>query len=245
MKFLPTLLLCILFSGCALLRPKNPFDPSTLGTQALVDLVASPDTREKVVTASLRELSARNLSPQEASTLSASLPTQKQDVRWEILSMLIAKKMTHLYPEMITRSRETADTLTAVAYLHTASALMPASPLLRNDLGTFLLEGGSPELRVHAAKFLVERFPREAEHFFIQALEKENSATVATYMTMFLAEKGTAESLPLLTRLSNDLDRRFTDDKLLGPACNTETVRAAAVRGVERLRAPPRPRRLM
>jgi hypothetical protein len=56
-------------------------------------------------------------------------------------------------------------------------------------------------------------------------------------MCEFLAQKGTEKSLPVLDGIANDVARIYQADKYLDNVKTTsESVRAAAVRGAERLR---------
>ena len=100
-----------------------------------------------------------------------------------------------------------------------------------------MLKGTYAAQRARAARLIANAFPEYAERLFIKALETETSASAATLMCEFLAQQGTDKSLPVLDEIANNVTRVYQPDRHLDVKTTAESVRAAAVRGVERLRA--------
>jgi len=127
------------------------------------------------------------------------------------------------------------DADTAVEASVTAIALTTEPEDALKAAAAFLLKGKFAAQRARAAKLVATTFPEYAERLFVRALEKETSASAATLMCEFLAQKGSAACLPTLEEIANNVTQKYKADKHLGIKTDAESVRAAAVRGVERL----------
>ncbi len=232
----PRMLFLLWVTGCAT-SPPAPFHPETLGNQALLGVLVEPSTPEDTAVQAARVLRQRSLLPAEVSRIVDALPgARSETLRQEMLGVVVAKKATEHYAGLVGRIGEAPSAESAAAYLHSARALLPKSPRLRDDLRQVALHDPRPLLRTEAARFLVSDFPKDAAAVFCEALASETSATLATFLAEYLAARGGTECLELLTDISNDLERPYTPDDFLGPSFGAESVRAAAVRGVERLR---------
>jgi hypothetical protein len=232
--------LCALsLSACATMNDlvgKSSYDPASYGTKALLSMVASADSTASDAAAAAKELANRRLTEEEGRQLFQALQAQpKEKVRVAILKTIAAKQLDYLREPVVAYALKAPDEDTAVEAAVTAIALTTEQEDALKSAAGFLLKGKFPAQRARAAKLVATTFPEYAERLFVRALEKETSASAATLMCEFLAQKGSPACLPTLESIANDVGRKYEADKWLGVKTDSESVRAAAVRGVERL----------
>lgn len=215
---------------------KSSYDPSSYGTKALLETVASEDSTASNAAAAAQELANRRLSPEEGQQLFNALKTQKKEkVRIAILQTISAKQLTYLCKPVAAYALKAPDDDTGVEAAVTAVSLTSDPDEALKMAAAFLLKGPYAAQRARAARLIATTFPGAAEKLFIQALKTETSASAATLMCEYLAQKGTPDSLPTLEAIANDVGKKYEADKWLGVKTDADSVRAAAVRGVERL----------
>lgn len=216
---------------------KPTYDPASYGTTALIQTVRSPKSNSSDSTTAARQLALRNLSEKEGRELMTALVEHKDwRTRVALLKTMQAKQMTYLRDELAAYSLKAPDAETAVEASATVVALTADSTEALTFSTALLMNGKYPEVRARSARLITTNFPESAEEIFSDALKNETSASAATFMCEFLAQKGSAKSLQLLDEIANNVNRQFKADNLLGVKTSAESVRAAAVRGAERLR---------
>ncbi|HOR77705.1 MAG TPA: hypothetical protein PLG04_02725 [Anaerolineaceae bacterium] len=217
---------------------KTTYDPASYGTAALIETASSPKSVTSDAVAAARQLAKRNLTEEEGLKLRDALLAQGNwKVRVALLQTMAEKQMTYLRDDLAEYAMEAPDAETAVQAGVTVMALTSDQEKALKFAGTLLIKGLYPAQRARAARLIANTFPEYAERLFIKALEDETSASAATLMCEFLAQKGTEKSLPVLDGIANDVARIYQADKYLDNVKTTsESVRAAAVRGAERLR---------
>ena len=217
---------------------KTTYDPASYGTTALIETASSPKSVTSDAVAAARQLAKRNLTEADGAKLMDALLSQKNwKVRVALLQTMAEKQMTYLRDSLAEYALEAPDAETAVAAGVTVMALTADQVEALKFVGGLLLKGTYAAQRARAARVIANAFPEYAERLFIKALETETSASAATLMCEFLAQKGTEKSLPVLDGIANDVARIYQADKYLDNVKTTsESVRAAAVRGAERLR---------
>jgi hypothetical protein len=234
------MLVCCLLMSCKTISGvmgKPSYDPSTYGTEALIETIRSTKSTGGDSEGAAKELANRKLSRTDGQTLLGLLQDQKnRKTRLALLKTMVAQNMTYLRDDLAAYISKAPDAATATEAAMTVVAFTEDAGAALAFTKTTLLEGAFPELRARSAKLLAGSFPAEAESLFIQALEKETSASSATFMCEFLAQKGGSGSFEILKKIANDVTRPYQTDNYLGVKTTTETVRAAAVRGAERLR---------
>ena len=215
---------------------KSSYDPSSYGTKALLATVANPDSTSSDATAAAKELVNRRLTEEDGQQLFAALQKQsKEKVRVEILRTIAAKQLTYLRPSVASYALKAPDEESGVEASVTAIALTSEPADALKTAAAFLLKGPYAAQRARAARLVATSFPEYAERLFVKALDKETSASAATLMCEFLAQKGSRACLPTLEEIANNVTQKYKADKHLGVKTDAESVRAAAVRGVERL----------
>ena len=215
---------------------KSSYDPASYGTKALLATVADPDATSSDAAAAAKELVNRRLTEEEGQQLFAALRKQpKEKVRVEILKTIAAKQLTQLRTSVASYALKAPDENTGVEASVTAIALTSEPADALKTAAAFLLKGPYAAQRARAARLVATSFPEYAERLFVKALEKETSASAATLMCEFLAQKGSPACLPTLEEIANNVTKKYKADKHLGIKTDADSVRAAAVRGVERL----------
>ncbi len=217
---------------------KTTYDPASYGTAALIETASSPKSVTSDAVAAARQLSKRNLTEEDGAKLLDALLTQRNwKVRVALLETMANKQMTYLRDELAEYALEAPDPETAVQAGVTVMALTSDQEKALKFASGLLSKGLYPAQRARAARLIANAFPEYAEPLFIKALEDETSASAATLMCEYLAQKGTENSFPVLEEIANNVTRIYQTDKYLDVKTTSESVRAAAVRGVERLRA--------
>ncbi len=235
--------LALLLTSCATMSAnmanlvgKSSYDPASYGTKALLATVADPDATASDATAAAKELVQRRLAEDEGQQLFEALKKQsKAKVRVAILQTIAAKRLAYLRTSVAAYAVKAPDEDTGVEASVTAIALTEEPADALKTAAAFLLKGPYAAQRARAARLVATSFPEYAERLFVKALEKETSASAATLMCEFLAQKGSDACLPTLEGIANNVAQKYTADKHLGIKTDAESVRAAAVRGVERL----------
>ncbi len=223
-------MLSMFFASC------STFNPAAVGTDALVTMTGSSDAKTSDAKKAALHLSDRKLSEADGRKIMTSLQSQNDaDVCVALLKTINVKKMTYLREDLENYLLKSHPAKVTAEAANTILSMI-TEPNEALALGVKLIPNEHAEVRARAAQLLV-KFPVETvEPLFIKALETESSATVATYMCEFLAQKGTEASLPILNKIANDTNRKFTSDKYLNISAQADSVRAAAVRGAERLK---------
>lgn len=238
-KFLAGTLCVLSLASCATMSDwvgKSSYDPSSYGTKALLETVGSPDSTGSDAAAAAAELANRRLTEEEGQQLFGFLKTQKKlKVRLVILQTIAAKQLTYLRNPVAAYALKAPDDDTGVEAAVTAIALTTDPEEALKISAAFLLKGPYAAQRARAARLIATTFPDSAERLFIRALKTETSASAATLMCEFLAQKGSYDSLPTLEAIANDVTKEYKADKWLEVKTDSDSVRAAAVRGVERL----------
>lgn len=233
-------LVCGLLVSCktmSMITGNPSYDPSTYGTAALMETIGSTESTTGDSEGAAKELAKRKLSKTDGQTMLGLLKDQKnRKTRLALLRTMAAQNMTYLRDDLVAYVPTAPDAETATEAAMTVVALTADSAAAFDFAKTTLLTGAFPQLRARAARLLAGSFPTEAESLFIQALDKETSASAATFMCEFLAQKGGSASFEILDKIGNDVTRPYQTDEFLGVKTTAETVRAAAVRGAERLR---------
>lgn len=233
-------LVSLLVSSCSTvsnLVGKPTYDPASYGTGALIDTIQSPESNSTDAAAAAKQLAQRNLSEAEGRELMDTLLALKNwKVRVALLQTMATKQMTYLREDLAAYAMEAPDSESAVEAAVTVVALTSDQLAAAKFAGKLLLQGTYPAQRARAARLIANTFPEYAEKLFIKALEKETSASAATLMCEYLAQKGGSASLPVLDGIANDVTRIYQTDNFLDVKTTSESVRAAAVRGAERLR---------
>lgn len=228
---------CLGMCSCATLTDKPSYNPMAYGTGALLNTVASEKSSSCDARGAAQELADRKLSESDGRILMKSLCTQKHGaVRVAILKTMLSQQMSYIYPDLVEYLSSAPDPETGIEAASTAVALAPDADAVMQLSKGLLLNGKFPEIRARAANLIASNFADQAEPLFIQALNKETSASAATFMCEYLAQKGTKASYAILDNIANDVMRKYDIDKFLGVKTTAETVRAAAVRGAERFR---------
>lgn len=229
----------LLLTSCASMTNlvgKSSYDPTSYGTKALLSTVSDPDSTGSDAAAAAKELKNRRLTEDDGQQLFAALKKQsKAKVRVAILQTIAAKQLTYLRTSVAAYALKAPDEDTGVEASITAIALTEEPTDALKTAAAFLLKGPYAAQRARAARLIATSFPEYAERLFVKALEKETSASAATLMCEFLAQKGSAACLPTLEEIANNVTQKYKADKHLGIKTDAESVRAAAVRGVERL----------
>lgn len=225
--------------GCASMTDlvgKSSYEPASYGTKALLNMVASSESTGSDAAAAAKELATRRLTEEDGQQLFEALQNQqKEKVRVAILKTIAAKQLDYLREPVASYALTAPDEDTAVEASVTAIALTTEPSDALKSAAAFLLKGKFAAQRARAAKLIATSFPEYAERLFVRALEKETSASAATLMCEYLAQKGSPSCLPTLEDIANDVGKKYQADKWLGVKTDSESVRAAAVRGVERL----------
>lgn len=228
-------------SSCASMSSmigKTTYDPASYGTAALIETASSPKSVTSDAVAAAKQLAKRNLTEAEGrSLLDALLAQQNWKVRVALLQTMAEKQLVYLRDDLAAYALDPPDSESAVESGVTVMALTADQQQALKFAGKLLLQGKYPAQRARAARLVANAFPEYAERLFIKALETENSASAATLMCEFLAQKGTEASLSVLDGIANNVTRVYQPDRHLDVKTTAESVRAAAVRGVERLRA--------
>lgn len=232
--------LCVLsLSSCATMSDlvgKSSYDPASYGTKALLETVSSANSTGSDAAAAAQELANRRLTPEEGMQLFNALKTQKKEkVRIAILQTIAQKQLTYLRNPVAAYALKAPDDDTGVEAAVTAVALTSDPEEALKMSAAFLLKGPYAAQRARAARLVATTFPEAAEKLFVRALKTETSASAATLMCEFLAQKGTPDCLATLEGIANDVEKKYEADKWLGVKTDSDSVRAAAVRGVERL----------
>lgn len=232
--------LCVLsLASCATMSDwvgKSTYDPTSYGTKALLETVGSPESTGSDAAAAAAELANRRLTEEEGQQLFNYLKTQKKEkARLAILQTIAAKQLTYLRNPVAAYALKAPDDDTGVEAAVTAISLTSDPEEALKMSAAFLLKGPYAAQRARAARLVAMTFPDSAEKLFIRALKTETSASAATLMCEFLAQKGTQDSLPTLEAIANDVTKEYQADKWLDVKTDSASVRAAAVRGVERL----------
>ncbi len=226
--------------SCATVRNitgKPSFDPASYGTTALIQTVRSPSSNSSDATAAARQLARRAMTEQEGRELMAALRRLKHGkARVAVLETMASLNMTYLREELVEYAQNPPDSASAVAAASTVVALTDSPRDVLRFAADILINGSFPAQRARSARLVATGFPEYAERLFIRALDKETSASAATLMSEFLAQKGTDRSLSILTEIANNVNRRYQADNHLGVKTDADSVRSAAVRGVERIR---------
>lgn len=237
-------LACILvFASCAAMNAnmsnlvgKSSYDPASYGTKALLSTVGNPDSTSSDATAAARELVNRRLTEDEGRQLFDALQKQSNEkVRVAVLRTISAKQLTYLRSSVASYALKAPDEDSGVEASVTAIALTSEPADALKTAAAFLLKGPYAAQRARAARLVATSFPEYAERLFVKALPTETSASAATLMCEFLAQKGSRACLPTLEEIANNVTKKYKADKHLGVKTDAESVRAAAVRGVERL----------
>lgn len=230
----------LLLTSCASMSSiigKTTYDPASYGTEALIETARSPKSVNSDAIAAAKQLAKRTLTEEDGRALYAALLEQKSwKVRVALLQTMAEKQMTYLRDDLAAYALEASDPETAVESGITVMALTTDQVAALKFAGKLLLEGIYPAQRARAARLIANAFPEYAERLFIKALEDETSASAATLMCEFLAQKGTEKSFPVLKEIANNITRVYQTDKYLDVKTTSESVRAAAVRGTERFR---------
>lgn len=242
-KAIAGLACALLLTSCATMTAnmtnligKSSYDPASYGTQALLTTVANPDSTSSDSIAAAKELVNRRLTEEEGQQLFAAVKKQsKSKVRVAILRTIAAKQLTYLRSSVASYALQAPDEDTGVEASITAITLTSEPEDALKTAAAFLLKGTYAAQRARAARLVATSFPEYAERLFVKALEKETSASAATLMCEFLAQKGSRACLPTLEKIANNVTQKYKADKHLGIKTDAESVRAAAVRGVERL----------
>ena len=228
---------CVSCASMSSMVGKATYDPTSYGTGALIQTVASPESVTSDAVAAARELANRNLTGKDGAQLMEALLSQKNaKVRVALLQTMAARQMTFLRNDLKKYALDAPDPQSAVEAGVTVMSLMEDQAEALKFSAAMLLKGLYPAQRARAARLIANAFPEYAEQLFIRALKDETSASAATLMCEYLAQKGTSKSLPILNDIANDITRVYQADKYLDNVkTSADSVRAAAVRGVERL----------
>lgn len=230
----------LLFASCATMSNlvgKPTYDPSSYGTAALIETVRSPQSVTSDATAAAKQLAQRTLSEEEGRELMDVLQENKNwKVRVALLQTMAAKHMTYLREDLAAYALEAPDSETAVAAATTVVELTSDQVEVLRFSTKLLIASAYPAARARSARLIADAFPEYAERVFVKALDEETSASSATLMCEFLAQKGSSECLPVLDEIANNVTRVYQIDNYLGVKTTSESVRAAAVRGSERLK---------
>ncbi len=232
------LLVCLIMCSCSTTLTGRPtYDASTYGTSALLDMVSSTQSSAGDAEAAAKELAKRKMTAADGAKLLSALQIQPhRKARVALLKTITTQGMTCLYGGLVTYSSAAPDAETAIETATTVVSLAPNEEAVFEYSKATLLTAKFSEVRSRAARLIVSNFPDRAEPIFIQALGQEKSASAATYMCEYLAQKGSSSSFTILNSIANDVARTFEADSYLGTKTTSETVRGAAVRGAERLR---------
>jgi len=232
------LMVCLTMCSCLkTLMGKPTYDPSTYGTAALLDTVRSGQSSASDAEAAAQELGKRKLSEADGYALIGALKGQQhRKARVAILQTITTHKMTFLFKDLAVYSLKVPDAETGVEAAMAVVALAPGADTVLAYSKAMLVKAQFAEVRARAARLIVTSFADNAEPLFIKAVENEKSASAATFMCEYLAQKGSAESADILNRIANDVNRIYETDSYLGTKTTSETVRGAAVRGSERFR---------
>lgn len=230
-------LCCASCASMSSLVGRTTYDPASYGTRALIETVRSPKSVTSDAVAAARQLADRNLTEEEgAQLLDALLGHGNRKVRVALLQTMAAKDMRYLRNDLAKFAMDAPDAESAVEAAVTVMLLTDDQMEALKFVGRLLLQGKYPAQRARAARLIANAFPEYAERLFIKALDEETSASAATLMCEFLAQKGTVKSLPVLDGIANNVTRIYQTDNYLEVKTTSESVRAAAVRGAERLR---------
>ena len=234
---MPIVSLLVSCASISNMMGKPTYDPSSYGTGALIETIRSPKSVASDATAAANQLAKRSLTEEEGHELMAALlELRSSKPRVALLQTMAAKQMTYLRDNLVDYALDAPDPDTAVQAGVTVMELTSDQAEAMKFAARLLLEGTYDAQRARAARLIAAAFPEQAERLFIKSLDKETSASAATLMCEFLAQKGTSASLPVLDGIANNVTRVYHADNYLDVKTTSESVRAAAVRGAERLR---------
>lgn len=213
------------------------YDPETFGTRALISILHDPLRSKEDALLAVETLNEREMGREDGVFLMrAAMEHPSEEVKLQILTAIGRQRLRYLYPVLMSFVGEATSAQIAVRALDAAVAVSREDKVLYRDLSRLILTAERAEVRARAGVQLTKRFPFESEEVFVEALEDEASASVASMMTEYLAMKGTRLSLPILEEISNDIERVYATDEFMGKSFTSESVRGGAVQAVQRLR---------
>lgn len=221
--------LSFVFMGCSSLNP------STYGTNALVDLLAKEDISGSDGVTIAKELRSRNIEEIDRKTL-CGIPSRKalaSEARVEIIKTLEGKEIVECADILRELAIKDADPDVAVA----AGVAYYSLIVSDEEKISFLKESltsSHAQSRMRAAKAL-KRFGSDSEDSLIESLSKETSASAAYAMCEALADFATGKSITALEKLANDLTRDFESDKFppTNSKISSDMLRIFVVKTVE------------
>ncbi len=185
------LMVCLTMCSCLkTLMGKPTYDPTTYGTTALLDAIRSGQSSAGDAEAAAQELARRKLSEEDGYALMGALKGQQhRKARVAIIKTIKTQKLNFLFKDMAIYSTTAPDAETGIEAAMAVVALAPGADSVLAYARGMLVKAKYGEVRARAARLIVTSFADHAEPLFIKALESEKSASAATFMCEFLAQR--------------------------------------------------------
>ena len=210
---------------------------NAMGSRLLMDTVKSGDASTRDAVAAANEIGNRVLTEQDGNAVFDLLVFNRApDVNVALLKTMQKANLAYLCAKLVDYFPKIEDPDTAVECAATIVKFTSDTDMVLQFVRGIMLENKHAKVRFRSAKFMMEFYKADAEALFIQALQKEKSASTATLMCSALNEIGTQASLPILEEMANDKQRFYDSDHFGEASANAETVRAAAVMASENLK---------
>jgi hypothetical protein len=216
---------------------KPSYDPATFGVKALMDRIRNPDYPVRDGVAAAAELAGRNLTEEDGQALMALLNLNRdQRINVSLLNAIVAKKMAFLKPDLMTFQGQVRDAETAAACSAAISGFIQDDTELFGFIKELVLKSPYANVRARAAKVLAS-YEGQAADVFVEALDRETSASTALLMCETLRKVGSDPCYEMLDKIANDVAREFKADDYYGTKVTANNVRAAAVVAMEARKA--------